>query len=366
MSKEENKVRSGFRTRAMAFGFLAGFAALVGYLGQQSYRAVTDSFVAPIILSPDNDLVLTSELKVAEFQVERARTVAEMDAIDHDLEACEKAIARLRGLQATASKGLAWTTSVQAQQATAGSIDLATLARERSVLEEMLKKQEALTKSAEANAEAGLVSRTDVAKEVQALHQLRLALLEHDRTRVQANLQMQQLTLAQRSLANASGAPPMPELLVREDQLVRIELEVLRLESEQRTKGAERKVLAQKLAKIDEMEQKLKGRPIFRAIESRMDVAFVPYTQIDGVAVGADVYDCVWGLFHCKRVGKVTEVVPGEVILPDPWGNQARGQYAVMSLSDHDSAKSKTLRIRGGASSSQPVSTDRSDQVSAR
>jgi len=64
---------------------------------------------------------------------------------------------------------------------------------------------------------------------------------------------------------------------------------------------------------------------------------------------GAGVYDCVWGLFNCKQVGTVAEIVPGEVILPDPWGTTTRGQFAVLELREHHSAKSKSLRVRLGA-----------------
>jgi hypothetical protein len=42
----------------------------------------------------------------------------------------------------------------------------------------------------------------------------------------------------------------------------------------------------------------------------------------------------------------VTEVLPGEVIVPDPWGSLARGQYAVIELDDQHAAQSKTLRVR--------------------
>jgi len=96
-------------------------------------------------------------------------------------------------------------------------------------------------------------------------------------------------------------------------------------------------------------------------VESRIEVAFVPYTQLDGAKEGNEVYDCVWGLFWCKPVGTMSELVPGEVILPDPWGNQARGQYAVLDLTDHSAAMSKTLRVRPGTvaakkqSNAQPI-----------
>jgi hypothetical protein len=71
----------------------------------------------------------------------------------------------------------------------------------------------------------------------------------------------------------------------------------------------------------------------------------------------------VWGVFACKPVGTITEIVPGEVILPDPWGNPARGQYAVLDLSNHDAAKSKVLRVRRGASEPIPAAEPSAPQT---
>ena len=56
-----------------------------------------------------------------------------------------------------------------------------------------------------------------------------------------------------------------------------------------------------------------------------------------------------------KSVGKIAELVPGEVVLPDPWGNLARGQYAVLDLREHESAKSKVLRVRGPGLPTRPT-----------
>ena len=134
--------------------------------------------------------------------------------------------------------------------------------------------------------------------------------------------------------------------ILQQDQLVRIELEILKLDSDARAKRAEKRVDEGKLAKIDELEKELKARPVFRAVEKNLDVAFVPYTQLERVRAGALVYQCTWGLFNCHAVGRVGELVPGEVILPDPWGSPARGQYAILELTDHEAARVKTLRVR--------------------
>jgi hypothetical protein len=350
METSDNKqpTRSSVRTRLIALGTLLGFVSAVGYASHQGYRAATDSFVAPIILSPDSDIVLASKLKISELAIERTKTMAEAEAIDADLAACDAAIAKLGTLRASAANALAWTSSVTAEQARAGRAESAVLARQRAVLTEMIAKQTALTEEAKANLAAGLISKTDYAHDVQALHQMQLALLDNGKAQVQTNLALGHVALAQRSLGSAKDAPVMPEAIAREDQLVRIDLEIMKLESEKRSKLAEKRVVQEKLAKIEEIDGQLRSRPLYRATERSIEVAFVPYTQIEGVRDGADVYDCVLGLFACKRVGTVTELVPGEVVLPDPWGNQARGQYAVLDLREHDAAKSKTLRIRGG------------------
>jgi hypothetical protein len=228
----------------------------------------------------------------------------------------------------------------------------------------MVEKQDKIVAEGRANLAAGLISKLELTKELQTQNELQLALLDNQRTRLQTNLQMKQMNLAQRSLAGEG--PAMPEIMAREEQVVRIELEILRVESEQRAKVAERKVLVEKLATVGELEAQVKGRPTYRATEKRIDVAFVPYTQSTGVNPGASVYECVWGVFNCKKVGEVTEIVGGEVVLPDPWGNQARGQFAVLKLSDDESAKAKTLRIRStGQAPAAPSSADR-DRVSLK
>ena len=360
---EAPKTNSG--ARVFAAVALAAFAAGLGYAGNEGYRAATDSFVAPMILSPDNDLVLQTKAKMGELEVERGRILAEAEAIDADLVAADKALARLKALQSTMTNALAWTKEITNHQASTGRHELRALAQQKAVLAAMAEKQERISKEASANLAASLISRADQAKEQLAFDQVQLALLENERARLQSEASLGQAYLAQRSLAT-KGTTMMPEAIAREEQLVRIELEISRLESEQRAKRTEKKVVLAKLAKMDELEAQLKGRPLFRATEKSIEVAFVPYTQSEGVGSGSVVYDCIWSIFHCKPVGTITEMVPGEIILPDPWGNQARGQYAVLKLDEHESAKSKVLRVRAGHGPVRPSEQNAPQTVSVR
>lgn len=63
----------------------------------------------------------------------------------------------------------------------------------------------------------------------------------------------------------------------------------------------------------------MKQRPIFRAIDSSQNVAFVPHTQLDGMRTDALVIECkLWGLFRCQPAGRVAALVPGEFVSVDP------------------------------------------------
>lgn len=342
--------RSGLHVRFFSLLTLCAIAVGFAYLAMTAYQAVVDSFVAPAILSPDSDAVMAAKLKWSELTVERARAQAELEGIQADLTAGEKTIRSLQDLHHHAEGAAHWTSEVTFQKSESNASELKALADQRKVLQSMLDAQTDLLSKAEADVDAGVISRTDYAKEEQTLRQLELALLENERSTVQSQSAMNETQLAQRALARAAGAPAMPELIARDEQLVRVELETVRLESEKRSKLAERRAVMERLTAIDELETQLRSRPFFQAATHNVEVAFVPYTQSSGVEPGASVYSCLWGIFACRPVGTVAQLVPGEVVLPDPWGNQARGQYAVLDLRDHEAAKSKTLRVRRAAS----------------
>jgi hypothetical protein len=138
----------------------------------------------------------------------------------------------------------------------------------------------------------------------------------------------------------------MPEIAASQEHAARAELELMRLAAERRNLQALRRVAEQGLREQRELLGELQARPLYRAIKQSVDVAFVPYDQLDGVHPGARVLACVWGLILCEDVGRVTEVLQGEVSTLDPWGEPARGQYAIVDLDAPAAIREKSLRIR--------------------
>ncbi len=340
------KATSSLGTRLLSFAALCGAVGAIGYVGHTVYHVATDGFVAPIILSPDSDMVIQSKLSMSQLVAEKMRITAKKDAIEAELQGADQALEQLKTLRDATAKALEWTTSITSTQAAAGAEDKRALTTQRTTLARMLADEEAFVERMKKDMDVGLVAKVDYEREHQTLNQLRVAMLENDRAHIVSSTQLSQVHLTQKALHGGAAHFLTPEMLMQQDQAVRVQCEMIRLEAEKRSKIAERRTLDEELGKLEELLAQLKGRPIFRALEADTNVAFVPYTQIEGVRQGAEIYDCIWGVFACKSVGHVTQLLPGEAVVQDPWGSPARGQFAVLDLANPKAAQAKTLRVR--------------------
>jgi hypothetical protein len=369
----EGERRTRMRTRFFAAVALAGFLLTIGYAGSAAYHAINDSFVAPIILSPDNDLVIQSKLSLSRLLAERRAIEARIEENQTAVDAAQQSVARLEDFQGSAARALDWSIELTATQERLGERDLQRIAEQEALVDGMTTHQKDVVATVEKNVQAGLTHRADLEREKQALDQLRLTALQSERERVATEIQLHAASLAQKALRRGEGHLATPEMVARQDQLVRVELDVLKLKAEVQTKRGLLQADHEQLAQIDELVAQMKSRPIFRAIEGDQNVAFVPYTQIEGVRGGAAVYHCaVWGVFGCAPVGKVAQLLPGEVAMQDPWGTPMRGQYALLDLFRPEAAQSKVLRVRDSGAApatprqEAPTATSRSEMISRR
>jgi hypothetical protein len=338
----------------------------VCYGAYSVYTAARDAFVVPTILSPTSEAVVATKLRLGELKVDRVRAVGELEGVEADLAGADQALARLLDLKRTAGEARHWTSRVTSQRARQNAAELTALSDQKQVLANMFSAQQRQTARAQKDFEAGLISRAEFARQEQQLNEMRLAMLDNGRATARGESALEETSLAQQALAN-TAAPQMPELVTRQEQLIRVDLEIVRLDAERRARTAERDALAERIAQIDEMVEQIEERALFRAMDKDLELAFVPYTQLPGMKPGAEVYECLWGLVLCRPVGTVAERVPGEVVQPDPWGSSTRGEYVVLDLKDHSAAHAKTLRIRSWAVSSPgAASPESAPQVSAR
>jgi hypothetical protein len=103
--------------------------------------------------------------------------------------------------------------------------------------------------------------------------------------------------------------------------------------------------------RIKDQEQvvhRLESSPYLRAVNGKVVLAFVPYTNLKHISIGTKLYGCSWGLVACHRVGKVKATIDGEVqdIHPHDQSVQ-RGIMVEIELST-PSAEGNTVLFAGG------------------
>jgi hypothetical protein len=306
---------TNFRTRLFALAMLGALILFVYRASVATYYALHDSFVTPTILSPDSDLVIQSKLSLLRLETEQKSLGLRIEEARSAIEAADQALKTLEKLKSSGRPG----------DSRVNAHDMQTISEQRSLINQSISEQSAYVREMRNNLKAGLVRRSDVAREEAALSNLRVAALQKDRDQLSSQAQWHQSAMSQRSLLE----------------------EYNKLQQEKRSKNAELRAAMEDMATLEQMIAQMKARPVFRAIAKEQNVAFVPYSQMEGVSKGAAVYNCIaWGFISCEKVGYVVELLPGEVTLQDPWAAPTRGQYAILKLSNESAAKTKVLRVR--------------------
>jgi hypothetical protein len=330
---------------------LTALIAGLTFAARGVYLALKDAWIAPINLSPDNDAVVQVTIRLNEQLLERAKLRADVERIDADVGGVSAALTRLEGLRAHGGEALRWTAHNTKQQEAGLVSRIGSLEIERDLLRDMLVREGTLVETTKKNVEAGLLPKQDHERELQVMAQMRLTIADTERQLDEAKRQSTEIHRSSAALdagmpkENSTNGVP-PEVVEREERDARIELEVIKLESERRSLTSQKKVALESLAKMDEILAQISHRPIYRAVQASTDVAFVPYSQLSGVEAGTEIVSCKAIIFGCRTVGHIAEVLPGEVVAQDPWSDVARGQYAILELNDREAAKEKVLRAR--------------------
>jgi hypothetical protein len=98
------------------------------------------------------------------------------------------------------------------------------------------------------------------------------------------------------------------------------------------------------IARYDHILGTIQKSPFLRAIDRRVTVAFVPYTNLPGLGQGEPLFGCRLQVLACAAMGKVVEVLPGEVVVKHPLHNTLlRGQMVQIELSNGSAAEQPVL-----------------------
>lgn len=135
--------------------------------------------------------------------------------------------------------------------------------------------------------------------------------------------------------------------------MLRRELDKAKLDKENQTGRrapleSRTETLGLRIKDQEQVVHRLESSPYLRAVNGKVVLAFVPYTNLKHISIGTKLYGCSWGLVACHRVGKVKATIDGEVqdIHPHDQSVQ-RGIMVEIELST-PSAEGDTVLFAGG------------------
>jgi hypothetical protein len=333
-------------TRLASLVMLLGLGTALFYTGRAGLYLATDKQIAPFMLTPDSDAITNSRLSLSALTTEREAAGAHREVLEQELAVTRESLQRLAQLRRKVQSTLGVVNAVTSHNERSSLEELQKLRDQKAVIDVALVDQNNFLADVTHRVESGLAHSTDLVREQSELRRLTLLQLQRERDEVNAQNRLHELNLQSASYASATGKVT-PEVLRLEEQLVRMELEVRRLEADERGKVAQLTAANAQIRRVDDLIAQMQKRPLYRAIAKKQTLAFVPYTQLRGMPAGASIYECkLWSTFFCELVGRISEVLPGEVEATDPWGAPARGQYAVMDLQEPRAVMAKTLRVR--------------------
>jgi hypothetical protein len=328
--------------RALGFAILTLIVVLlVGYITESIFYFISDSWVQPIIVSKGDEKIVLASSQLAEQQNNR-------DRIASDLQQAEQGIARQQMFQTqfmnTVRADLAGRKLVLQQlrgiageYATAGASVTGTNATYAAAERARLHKEYA----------AGLVDRNAMLAGNFSGAQITTSSLGIQEKRVEteqraADLQMQVTSLE----AILSGKDDATGILSYEILKIKQEYDNSMLEMNKAI--ATRDSLKSSLARQDDIVKTLSSESYMRALKDNASVAFVPYGNMKGITSGASLYGCKLGMIVCHKVGKVVEVLPGEVQAKHPHRDKMlRGQLVEVTIEDGAAAQDDVLFVGG-------------------
>ncbi|MCI0572205.1 MAG: hypothetical protein L0Y66_15725 [Myxococcaceae bacterium] len=326
---------------------------LVSYLGVQGFFTVGHSWVAPTILSPTDERILTLNTKLAQQSVERDRLMAERRELEGKLEEADRIIATQRVFQNRFAEAVK-----DERDARARELKRLTVLQEayQTTQEEILDSNRAyagLTRNrAEALKAARLLAREAYLTQNYQLAQMAQANLAFSENEVGLQGRVEGLRrelgslsfLASRAPESQSPVRLTTNVLMLDRERLKSELEVSRAQQTRAATKAGLEAVDRALKRYEDVLKAIEDSPYLRAISRNVTVAFVPYENLDNAAPGTPLYGCSLGLLWCRQVGAVREVLEGEVVMKHPIRHTLlRGVMVEVELQEPEWARKELL-----------------------
>ncbi len=341
-------------------GFVVLTAVLLGiisYLSMSIFYLIDREWVAPIILSPSSERVIQVNSQLVQQQYNYDKLEVERLMLQAQLINIERTIA-VNG-------------EFQERFKLAVSADLKVKQKERSSLASLFRDYLATKKQVgDANKEFEKLGQKDMKKDLEAglieeegYIRTKLALsqsitnqiaynqkqLEFESRSIEMNRKISALKELEAKLSETDtedGKSPNYDVLLMEKEYQSSLLEMEQLDAQKKPIERQIVLLDKSMSEYGKILTTIKESPYYKAMSEKISIAFVPYSNLPNVKPGASVYGCSLELLWCKEVGKVVQVLDGEVSARHPmFSSDLRGVMVEIKLKDMTWAEEKALHI---------------------
>lgn len=337
--------------KGVGFVILAAILlSLTSYLSVQGFFLVARAWIAPIIVQPSDPRVLQATTQFVQQAGTLDKLLAEKRDLLSRLELNARGAEVLTSLQGRFGQALQADAAVRRAELASLSHLRAELVASHAEMQRTSAQWANLTRSeSKALFDTRLIDREGMIRAGFQLVQLELGNLSLSERAVALETRMNALQreIAEREAlhAGASARAGWEALLVEREQ-ARGALEIERLAAEREVMRASLETIESRLDEYQRVVRALELSPYRKASERAIALGFVPYENLDSIAVGAALFHCRLGMFWCSRAGTLSGVIDGEVNARHPVRNRdLRGVLVHLELNELRWAKEQVLFV---------------------
>jgi hypothetical protein len=312
------------------------FAAITGYAALMGFYSVNKSWVAPLLISPSNDKILSLTAQMVASQ----QTLDSLNLSTKSLREARAEMAQRRGVLQNLNQQLETAAAQQKSANISSGQELSRLALQKHAdlrsTQAMLSEIDQNESEVERNLKAGLITRSEALAQKTTLAQFRNAY-----TDAQVSEVVLKDSARQKMSTDLSVVDTMSKAVELRSELAQLDLNIKTGDDQIANNTVQ-------VANIQKAIRRTQDNPYFVAAQSTtpVEMAFMPFDNQNAVSVDAPVYDCALSFVWCRKVGSVSRIFSEEERATNPiFKTDIRGTFIQLDLADHEAVKSKTLFV---------------------
>ena len=332
------------------------FLAFISYGLMIAFFLTNDDWSSPLQLQRGHELVLKAERELGELQVKRNLILEKLANAEHEVTESRAALARADMLSSIVGS------TIQQEKASLNG-NAQTLEAEIEALAGVLlsygsrDQRQAQRHQIQQAFNKRLITRDNyqssmlnLSKLEESTISLREKLSAKREAKRQRKLSVEYLAHLEQHLNDNEFQAPVMQGTAQYIPLTNQVIEMKQLTAAGSSKLSQ---ALQSIKSLQDSEQiltqsivELQDTPMIKALNSPVNVLFVPYNNIHSFEQGQKLYTCALALFWCSQVGSVGDPIGGEVTTTHPFfGKPIRGQFVEANLTETSAAHKEIIHV---------------------